>query len=156
MRPQKINEVFAYAKNAVDRERSNDVGLSTERCCALADANTLQKKAAFFAAFFGADDGSRTRTFRISLRDRCGLRPRRKSSLYDLAGLRPLRRFQRLSVGPTPRPKQTTPVWVSFALERMMGVGPTSQAWEARILPMYYTRKYMPRIDAAVFFIKRL
>ncbi len=22
----------------------------------------------------------------------------------------------------------------------MMGVGPTSQAWEARILPMYYTR----------------
>ena len=25
-------------------------------------------------------------------------------------------------------------------MERMMGVGPTSQAWEARILPMYYTR----------------
>lgn len=25
-------------------------------------------------------------------------------------------------------------------LERMMGVEPTSQAWEARILPMYYTR----------------
>ena len=27
-----------------------------------------------------------------------------------------------------------------FFLERIMGVGPTSQAWEARILPMYYIR----------------
>ena len=24
-----------------------------------------------------------------------------------------------------------------------MGIEPTSQAWEARILPMYYTRKYL-------------
>lgn len=26
-------------------------------------------------------------------------------------------------------------------IERVMGIGPTSQAWEARILPLYYTRK---------------
>ena len=28
-----------------------------------------------------------------------------------------------------------------YNMERTMGVGPTSQAWEARILPMYYARK---------------
>ena len=26
-------------------------------------------------------------------------------------------------------------------MERMTGVGPPSQAWEARVLPMYYIRK---------------
>lgn len=26
------------------------------------------------------------------------------------------------------------------AMERMMGIEPTSQAWEARVLPMNYTR----------------
>ena len=33
----------------------------------------------------------------------------------------------------------------------MMGVGPTSQAWEARILPMYYTRIYLYYILFACF-----
>ena len=47
-----------------------------------------------------------------------------------------LRAFARLSVGPTKKIPQTR----DDSLERMMGVGPTSQAWEARILPMYYTR----------------
>lgn len=28
-----------------------------------------------------------------------------------------------------------------YNMERAMGIEPTSQAWEARILPMYYARK---------------
>ncbi len=28
-----------------------------------------------------------------------------------------------------------------YYMERAMGIEPTSQAWEARILPMYYARK---------------
>ena len=34
------------------------------------------------------------------------------------------------------KPRQTC-----LGLERVMGIEPTSQAWEARILPMNYTRK---------------
>ena len=34
----------------------------------------------------------------------------------------------------------------NFWVERMMGVGPTSQAWEARILPMYYTRIFNSKL----------
>ena len=32
---------------------------------------------------------------------------------------------------------------VVLSLERVMGIEPTSQAWEARILPMNYTRRNM-------------
>ena len=42
---------------------------------------------------------------------------------------------------PFPTIKEThRPVGWCVSLERVMGIEPTSQAWEARILPMNYTR----------------
>ena len=40
--------------------------------------------------------------------------------------------------------KRDTPLTclLKFRLERAMGIEPTSQAWEARILPMNYARPY--------------
>lgn len=40
-------------------------------------------------------------------------------------------------------------------LERTMGVGPTSQAWEARILPMYYARKNTEFLPRLLIFLKK-
>ena len=31
-----------------------------------------------------------------------------------------------------------------FYLERTMGIGPTPQPWEGRVLPLYYARCYCP------------
>ena len=36
-------------------------------------------------------------------------------------------------------------------MERTMGVEPTSQAWEARILPMYYARIHPKRDYSCIF-----
>ena len=36
--------------------------------------------------------------------------------------------------------KKATQNWVASPLERVMGIEPTSQPWEGRILPMNYTR----------------
>ncbi len=40
--------------------------------------------------------------------------------------------------------RQRTPVGVRCLLERVMGIEPTSQPWEGRILPMNYTRLLQP------------
>ena len=46
----------------------------------------------------------------------------------------------------TPEPKtKGHPFGCPFALERAMGVEPTYQPWEGRILPMNYARKYRMR-----------
>ena len=35
---------------------------------------------------------------------------------------------------------------MGFSLERVMGLEPTISAWKANVLPLHYTRKYLPYI----------
>jgi hypothetical protein len=45
--------------------------------------------------------------------------------------------FQRVKCG------ITLFLWVETKLERVMGIEPTSRAWEAHVLPLYDTRVWM-------------
>ena len=41
-------------------------------------------------------------------------------------------------------------------LERVMGIEPTPQPWEGRVLPLYYTREYLQKVRFSHFFNKLL
>ena len=41
---------------------------------------------------------------------------------------------------------QKVPIGYSLQMERVMGLEPTISAWKANVLPLHYTRKYLPYI----------